>query len=108
MRGRRRLDLDGAQAIDGLRAAIETPLGDAVGGIRLRDVRRQDRLDELEFELPLVGGDDPTGQLTLRAIAAALRTHLPDDDPLAGMPRGSRIRRCARASAAFSPGASTW
>ncbi len=84
VRGRRRIDLDGAQAIDALRAAIETPLGDVVGGIRLRDVRRQDRLDELEFELPLVGGDDPTAQLTLRAIAAALRTHLADDDPLAG------------------------
>ena len=25
----------------------------------LRDVRRRDRLDELSFELPLVGGDDP-------------------------------------------------
>jgi exodeoxyribonuclease V beta subunit len=83
IRTRRRLDLDTAQAIDGLRAAIETPLGDAAGGIRLRDVRRRDRLDELEFELPLVGGDDPSGELTLRAIAAALRTHLPDDDPLA-------------------------
>jgi exodeoxyribonuclease V beta subunit len=84
VRSRRRIDLDGPQAIEGLRAAIETPLGDVVGGIRLRDVRRQDRLDELEFELPLVGGDDPSGQLTLRAIAAALRRYLADDDPLAG------------------------
>jgi exodeoxyribonuclease V beta subunit len=84
VRMRRRLDLDTSHAIDGLRAAIETPLGDAVGGIRLRDVPRRDRLDELEFELPLVGGDDPSGQLTLRAVAAALRTHLPGDDPLAG------------------------
>ena len=31
----------------------------------LRDVPLKDRLDELEFELPLVGGDEPTGSLTL-------------------------------------------
>jgi exodeoxyribonuclease V beta subunit len=83
IRTRRRIDLDAAHAVDGLRAVVETPLGDRVGAIRLRDVPRRDRLDELEFELPLVGGDDPSGQLTLKAIAAALRTHLPDDDPLA-------------------------
>ena len=37
---------------------------------------RADRLDELNFELPLVGGDDPSGPaLTLAAIAGVLRTH---------------------------------
>jgi exodeoxyribonuclease V beta subunit len=49
----------------------------------LRDLVRSDRLDELEFELPLVGGDDPSGRLTLSAIAATLREHLPAGDPLA-------------------------
>jgi exodeoxyribonuclease V beta subunit len=57
----------------GLRAAIETPLGPLIDGVRLRDVVRADRLDELDFELPLVGGDEPTGALALDAIAAALR-----------------------------------
>ena len=60
---RRPLDLgDPGGGRDGLRAAIETPLGPVVGGLRLRDVARADRLDELEFELPLAGGDEPTGR----------------------------------------------
>ncbi|MBV8997493.1 MAG: PD-(D/E)XK nuclease family protein, partial [Solirubrobacterales bacterium] len=67
----------------GLRVAIETPLGPLVDGIRLRDVGRRDRLDELEFELPLVGGDEPSGRVTLRAIAGVLREQLPPDDPMA-------------------------
>ncbi|HET6867840.1 MAG TPA: UvrD-helicase domain-containing protein, partial [Solirubrobacteraceae bacterium] len=69
--------------IAGLRAAIETPLGPLLGGRRLRDIPRSDRLDELEFELPLAGGDAPTGQLTLQAIARTLGEHLPPGDPMA-------------------------
>jgi exodeoxyribonuclease V beta subunit len=76
-------ELDGRDAAE-LRAAIETPLGDVAGGVRLRDVARANRLDELAFELPLVGGDDPTGRLTLSAIAEVLRRRLPRDDPMAG------------------------
>jgi exodeoxyribonuclease V beta subunit len=72
-----------AAAVTGLRAALETPLGSLVDGIRLRDLSREDRLDELEFELPLAGGDDPTGRLTLAALAVALRAHLPAEDPMA-------------------------
>jgi exodeoxyribonuclease V beta subunit len=71
--------LDPGEAITGLTAAIETPIFD---GLRLRDVARADRLDELEFELPLVGGDDPTGRLTLKALAGVLRRHLPAGDPM--------------------------
>jgi exodeoxyribonuclease V beta subunit len=70
--------------VDGLRAAIETPLGPLVGDRRLRDVARADRLDELTFELPLVGGDAPEGELTLTAIADVLREFVVDGDPLAG------------------------
>ena len=72
-----------AQAITGLRLAIETPLGPTVEGRRLRDAAINDRLDELEFELPLVGGEDPTGRLTLDAIAGVLRAHAAADDPIA-------------------------
>ncbi len=43
----------------------------------------RDRLDELEFELPLAGGDAPTGELTLGAIARVLDEHLPAGDPMA-------------------------
>jgi exodeoxyribonuclease V beta subunit len=82
---RRQVDVgDVAQAVAGLKAAIETPLGPLLENRRLRDIRRADRLDELDFELPLVGGDAPTGRLALNAIGAVLREHLPPGDPLAG------------------------
>ncbi|MEN3284719.1 MAG: exodeoxyribonuclease beta subunit [Solirubrobacteraceae bacterium] len=85
VQARRRVEVgDPATVVAGLRAAMETPLGPVLGGLRLRDVERADRLDELDFEMPLVGGDAPTGRLTLGAIGAVLREHLPDDDPLAG------------------------
>ncbi len=70
--------------VAGLRAALETPLGRLVDDRRLCDVDRADRLDELDFELPLAGGDTPTGQVTLAAIGDVLRAYLADDDPLAG------------------------
>jgi exodeoxyribonuclease V beta subunit len=81
----RPLDI-GAQAaiVAALRATLETPLGPLAGGVRLRDVARADRLDELAFELPLVGGDAPTGRLTLRAIRDVLERHTDHVDPVAG------------------------
>ncbi len=75
---------DPATVVAGLCAAIETPLGPVLGDRRLRDLGRQDRIDEMEFELPLVGGDDPSGRLELAAIGRALDEHLPSGDPLAG------------------------
>jgi exodeoxyribonuclease V beta subunit len=71
---RRRVEVgDEGAVVAGLAAAIETPLGAALGDRRLRDVGRADRLDELDFELPLAGGDEPAGRVTLDAIGAALR-----------------------------------
>ena len=83
---RRRVELgDLDVAVSGLRAAIETPLGPPAGDIALRDVTRSDRLDELSFELPLVGGDDPSGPaLTLASIARVLRDFAEPGDALAG------------------------
>jgi exodeoxyribonuclease V beta subunit len=79
---RRPVDIgDPAGVVAGLRAAIETPLA---GAVRLRDLGRAERLDELEFEFPLVGGDEPTGQVLLDTIGAVLAQGLPADDPLAG------------------------
>jgi exodeoxyribonuclease V beta subunit len=86
-RRRRTVDVGDPIALaGGLRAAIETPLGPLAGERRLRDVSGADRLDELAFELPLAGGDAPTGELTLAALAAVLREHLDRDDPLAAYP----------------------
>jgi exodeoxyribonuclease V beta subunit len=84
-RARRGTDIgDTAAAVAGLRAAVETPLGPLLGGLRLRDLARGDRLDELDFEFPLAGGDAPAGGLAPAAIGALLSAHLPAADPLAG------------------------
>ncbi len=83
--GRSAMELtDPAAVLDGMRAAIETPLGSVLEGRRLRDFGREDRLDELVFELPLAGGDRPSGVLTLALIAAVLRKWVPPGDPLSG------------------------
>ena len=76
---------DAALVADGLRLALQTPLGPLLDGLRLCDVARADRLDELVFELPLAGGDVPSGgSLEPAQIAALLREHLAPGDPLAG------------------------
>ena len=81
VQARRRVEIgDPGDVVTGLAAAIATPLGPLLGGGRLRDVARGDRLDELDFELPLAGGDDPTGRVTLGAIASVIRA----DPTLAG------------------------
>ncbi len=79
--------LDPGELGAALLPALETPLGPLAGGLRLRDVAPADRLAELDFELPLAGGDDPTrAAATVRAIAGLLRRELPADDRFAGYP----------------------
>ncbi len=84
--GRRPADIgDAAVVVAGLSAALRTPLGPLLGGRRLADVTRADRLDELAFELPLAGGDTPGGDgLDLAAVGALLEEYLPAGDPLRG------------------------
>lgn len=60
--------------------AVATPL---IRGVRLADLAPTDRLDELPFELPLAGGEVPTGTVSPPTIAGLLDRHLPPDDPLA-------------------------
>jgi len=63
---------------------MATPLGTLAGGATLADFAPADRLPELEFELPLAGGDDPGGRAsTLADLAGLLRRHLPADDVFA-------------------------
>jgi len=82
--GRRAVPLESlVPTVAGLRAALETPLGPEFGEIALRDLRRGDRLDELSFELPLAGGEQPRGgvAVTLAAVADLLRSTLAEGDP---------------------------
>ena len=79
------LDLgDRDTVVEGLRTAVESPLGPSVGDLRLRDIGRRDRLDEMTFELPLLGGDRPHGALSVTDIAAEIAAGLDADDPMAG------------------------
>lgn len=56
---------------------LRTPIGFGA----LADVPVRDRLCELEFELPLAGGDNPVAAAaTLRGIAAIVRAHLDPAD----------------------------
>ncbi len=91
-RARRGLDFGGdAAVIAGLRAAIETPLGPVAGdGVRLRDVAPRDRLDELDFELPLAGGDAADGAADARGDRGGAA------DSSAGRGSAGRLRRAAR------------
>ncbi len=73
-------DLDGVAA--GLCAAIESPLGPLTGDVRLSEIPRRDRLDELGFEIPLVGGEVPTASLHVGTVADLLEEHLDPDDPV--------------------------
>jgi len=78
-------------AADALAAALtpatRTPLGPIADGLRLADIAPADRLAELEFELPLSGGDRPSNTTALLGeLAPLLRAHLPVDDPLARYP----------------------
>ncbi len=63
----------------------ETPLGPLAGGRTLRQIGLRDRLRELDFELPLAGGDlrSPAPDISLADIGVLLREHLPADDALA-------------------------
>ena len=70
------------ELLPGLSLAVATPLfcGPRLREVALRDVPRGDQLRELDFELPLAGGDDPTGSVVLSRLAQLLRAHLPADD----------------------------
>jgi exodeoxyribonuclease V beta subunit len=91
-------------AVNGLRAAIETPLGPLARDVRLRDLHPADRLDELTFELPVAGGDRPDGRVTLAAIGDLLVAQLPPEDPLRDYPARLREPAAARSFRGYLTG----
>lgn len=77
------LDPDALAA--GLATVLTSPLGPLADEITLRDLGPADRLCELDFELPLGGGDRPSPECVagrLGDVAGLLRRHLPSGDPV--------------------------
>ncbi len=100
-----RIELDRDALVAALTATIETPLGPLAAGASLRSVTQDDRLDELAFELPLVGGDDPAGRtLAVGAIGELLAEMLPADDPVGRYARGLGAAELARAVRGYLTG----
>jgi exodeoxyribonuclease V beta subunit len=63
-----------------------TPLGPLADGRCLADLAPSDRLAELDFELPLAGGDTPAADVRLGDLVPLLQRHLTAGDPLAAYP----------------------
>jgi exodeoxyribonuclease V beta subunit len=80
-------DIDRAHRLDEMYFAIGTPLGSQFDDVRLADIDRAHRLDEMYFDFPI---DAPSGApIALADIGAALATHLPDHDLL--QPYAARV-----------------
>jgi exodeoxyribonuclease V beta subunit len=78
-------DLDGDALTDALVAVCDSPLGPLAADRTLRRIERGDRLCELDFELPLAGGDlsaYAADRVRLGHVADVLRRHLAPGDPV--------------------------
>ncbi|TIC82593.1 UvrD-helicase domain-containing protein [Nocardioides sp. GY 10127] len=80
------VELDADELVDALVAVCDTPLGPVAEERTLRSLGLRDRLREMDFELPLAGGDtvrgDDVPRVLLADLAPLLRRHLPADDPV--------------------------
>ncbi|GGO90378.1 RecBCD enzyme subunit RecB [Nocardioides phosphati] len=80
--------VDREELADALVAVCDSPLGPLAGDLTLRELSRGDRLCELDFEVPLAGGDlaaATTGGAAsplLGDLAPLLEKHLPGGDPV--------------------------
>ena len=81
------VDVDREVLADALVAVCRTPLGPLADDLTLETLLAERQLRELDFELPLAGGDTPHARASGREpllgdLAGLLEQHLPTDDPM--------------------------
>jgi len=81
---RRPLTVDPEALTPAIVSALTSPLGPLADDLTLAEALARRPLREMEFELPLAGGDRRAASHpgTLADIADLMEAHLPDDDPL--------------------------
>jgi len=79
------VDVEPSVLAEGLVPMHDTPLGPLAPDLTLRRIGLPDRLRELDFEIPLAGGDlnRSAPRIRLRDVGRLLKTRLPADDPFA-------------------------
>jgi exodeoxyribonuclease V beta subunit len=79
------VDAEPATLASALLPMHDTPLGPLMDRLTLRQIGLRDRLRELDFEIPLTGGDiwRSVPPVRLADVGALVREHLAADDPLA-------------------------
>ncbi len=89
------VDVDAAALAAALVPMYDTSLGPLAGGLSLRQVGLRDRLRELDFEIPLAGGDlrGAAPELVVSDVGSLLRAQLGVDDPFA--PYADRLMSAA-------------
>jgi exodeoxyribonuclease V beta subunit len=80
------VDADPDLLVDALLAVYRTPLGPLADDLTLETLLASKQLRELDFEIPLAGGDHPSAraveEVRLGRLADLLEEHLPPDDPM--------------------------
>lgn len=90
---RRPLDVPVDTLVEALLHSLATPLGPLMDDLTLTEALRLRPLRELDFELPLAGGDQPAAHRpgVLADVADLMEAHLVDTDPLRGFARRLRV-----------------
>ena len=76
------VDVDLTKLAGALDLVCRTGFGPIAGDVTLRDIAASDRLAEMDFELPLAGGERANASARLADFAPLLREHLAPGDPL--------------------------
>ncbi len=94
--GRWPVEIDVPTLVTAIEAVLTTPLGPLADDLDLATVLRDRQWKELDFEIPIGGGDDPVPALArLGDVADLLDAHLEHDDPI--RPFAERLRSPALA-----------